>query len=58
MLGWDPLDLTAEGLEIADLLQECAWIDGSVPAVSHMQGGSQVSSAAAHCSEVHYWTSP
>ena len=41
-LGWEPLDLTDEGLQIPDLLKECSWVDHSVAAVTHMQGGSQV----------------
>ena len=41
-LGWKPLDLTAEGVQISDLLKKCSWVDHSVPAVTHMRGGSQV----------------
>ena len=44
-LGWDPLDLTDEEVQIADLLKDCSWVDHSVPAVTHMRGGSQVRSA-------------
>ncbi len=44
-LGWDPLDLTDEEVHIADLLKDCSWVDHSVPAVTHMRGGSQVRSA-------------
>ena len=44
-LGWEPLDLTDEGLQISDLLKECSWVDHSVPAVTHMRGGSQVRNA-------------
>ncbi len=41
-LGWEPLDLTDEELQISDLLKDCSWVDHSVPAVTHMRGGSQV----------------
>lgn len=43
-LGWEPLDLTAEGLDIRELLKQCSWLDTTVLAVSHMRGGSQVCS--------------
>ncbi len=44
-LGWEPLDLTREGLDIRDLLKQCSWLDNTVPAVTHMRGGSQVCSS-------------
>ena len=37
-LGWEPLDLTDEELQISDLLKDCSWVDHSVPAVTHMRG--------------------
>ena len=43
-LGWEPLDLTEESLDIRELLKQCSWLDTTVPVVSHMRGGSQVSS--------------
>lgn len=39
-LGWEPLDLSAPGGDIASLLAKCDWIDCLVPAVTHMRGGS------------------
>lgn len=30
-----------KGLSIPELLQQCSWIDCTVPAVAHMRGGSQ-----------------
>ena len=39
-LDWEPLDLTAQGSDIAGLLGRCDWIDRGVPAIAHMHGGS------------------
>ena len=44
-LGWEPLDLTDEGSPVPELLQQCSWIDRTVPAVTHMRGGSQARSS-------------
>ena len=36
-LGWEPLDLSAPGTSIPELLRQCSWIDHSVAGVTHMQ---------------------
>ncbi|KAL3136989.1 hypothetical protein ABBQ32_006586 [Trebouxia sp. C0010 RCD-2024] len=39
-LGWQPLDLSADDVDISQLLQQCRGIDHSVPGIIHTTGGS------------------
>ncbi len=38
---WQPVDLTAEGLDLQKLLDSCLAFDSSVPGVHHMPGGER-----------------